>query len=68
MPVQLLVLLLGSVGDGRYFQLVLLGLGVLSVLYCTAYVVLRRIRIKKAAREAQAEALSGSDLTNLPSH
>jgi hypothetical protein len=67
MSAQLLVLLLGSVGDGEYFQLVLLGLGILSVVYCTLYVVFRRIRIKKAA-QAEAEALSALNLTNLPSH
>lgn len=66
MPAQLLVLLLGSVGDGEYFQLVLLGLGVLCVVYCTLYVVFRRIRIRKAA-QAEAETLSNADITNLPS-
>ena len=66
MAAQLLVLLLGSVGDGEYFQLALLGMGVLCVVYCTVYVVFRRIRIRKAA-QLEAEALSSSDLTNLPS-
>ncbi len=67
MLAQLLVLLLGSVGDGEYFQIALLGMGVLCVVYCTVYVVFRRIRIRKAA-EAEAEALRSSDLTDLPSH
>ncbi len=68
MAAQLLVLLLGPVGDGEYFQLALLGMGVLCVVYCTVYVVFRRMRIRKAAAQAEAEALSSSDLTDLPSH
>ena len=58
---------IGLVGNGEDFQLILLVLGVLSVVYCTVYTVLKRIRIRKAAR-LEAEALSESNLTNLPSH
>jgi hypothetical protein len=67
MMAQLLVLLLGSVGDGEYFQLALFALAVVSVIYMVAYILLKRKRSKDSSATDEAES-NFVPPTNLSSH